>query len=335
MGVRTNPPPAPMSVPNAPTTRPNAASANAVQGVNVTASERYSVGPSTGSDRVGGVGELVQLAGHHVGDLLADVDGVVADPLDAAGDDEHAQAVLALLGRVAEREHVLDRVPVRAVDQLVELLQRARLLDVAVAERVERDADHLLGALAHVLDRGEDRLAGDVQVAHQLRQLGHGDGVVRHPLEVEVDAQHREHEAQVARDRRLPREQRLHALLDPEVAAVDLVVEADHLVGELVVAPRERVQRRAQRAQDERSLLVDGRLELRQLVLKRLPQPNRPVTYPSVRESDGCVKILSVESYSTRMPWRLPSSSTCRLKNAVISATRAACCMLCVTITSV
>ena len=38
------------------------------------------------------------------------------------------------------------------------------------------------------------------------------------------------------RDRRLPREQRLDALLDREVALVDLVVEGDHLVGELVVA---------------------------------------------------------------------------------------------------
>ena len=100
-----------------------------------------------------GVGELAELAGHEVRDLLADVDGVVADPLDAARDDEHPQAVLALLRRVAEREDVLGRVPVRAVDQLVQLDERLRLVGVARRERVERDADHLLGALAHVLDR--------------------------------------------------------------------------------------------------------------------------------------------------------------------------------------
>ena len=148
-------------------------------------------------------------------------------------------------------------------------MQRLRLLEVAVGERVERDADHLLGPLAHVLERVEDRLAADVEAAHQLRQLRDGDAVVGHPLEVEVDAQHREHEPQVARDRRLPREQRLHALLDREVAAVDLVVEADHLVGELVVAARERVQRRAQRAEDEVALLLERRLELLELVLER------------------------------------------------------------------
>jgi len=48
--------------------------------------------------------------------------------------------------------------------------------------------------------------------------------------------------------------------------------------------------------------------------------------------SDGVVKIFVVESYSTRMPRRpAPSSSTRTLKNAVMSATRAACCMLWVT----
>ena len=95
---------------------------------------------------------------------------------------------------------------------------------------------------------------------------------------MEVDAQHREHEPQVARDRRLAGEQRLDALLDLEVAAVDLVVEADHLVGELVVAARQRVQRRAEDAQDERALLLERRLELRELLVERLPHPNRPVT---------------------------------------------------------
>ena len=62
--------------------------------------------------------------GDQVGRLLADVDGVVADPLEAAGDDQHPQAPLALVGVVAERDHLLDRAAVRAVDQLVELDER-------------------------------------------------------------------------------------------------------------------------------------------------------------------------------------------------------------------
>ena len=86
---------------------------------------------------------------------------------------------------------------------------------------------------------------------------------------MQVHPQHREHEAQVDRDRGLAGKQRLDAGLDRQVAVVDLVVEADHLVGQLVVAAGERVQRRAERAQDEVSLLLQGGLELLELVLER------------------------------------------------------------------
>src|SRR6266511_6057738 len=47
--------------------------------------------------RVRRVRELAELAGDEVGGLLADVDGVVADPLETARDDEHTQPPLALL----------------------------------------------------------------------------------------------------------------------------------------------------------------------------------------------------------------------------------------------
>ena len=78
---------------------------------------------------------------------------------------------------------------------------------------------------------------------------------------------------------RLPGEQRLDAFLDARVAAVDLVVERDHVVGELVVAARERVQRRAESAQNEVALLLQTGFELGELLLERDPhQPNRPVT---------------------------------------------------------
>ena len=90
--------------------------------------------------------------------------------------------------------------------------------------------------------------------------------------------QHREHEAQVARDGRLPREQRLDSLLDLEVEPVDVVVERDHLVGELEVALGERVERAAEHAEHERALLLEARLELLELVLEGRPHPNLPVT---------------------------------------------------------
>ncbi len=52
--------------------------------------------------------------------------------------------------------------------------------------------------------------------------------------------EHREQQAEVARDRRLQGEQRLDRGLDAEEELVDLVVERDHLVGELDVALLER-----------------------------------------------------------------------------------------------
>ena len=79
-----------------------------------------------------GVGELVELAGDEVLDLLADVDGVVADPLDAAGDDDHPHPPLLGARGIRQREHLVGDAAVRPVDQLVEIDERARALDVAL-----------------------------------------------------------------------------------------------------------------------------------------------------------------------------------------------------------
>src|SRR6266576_2071516 len=54
--------------------------------------------------------------------------------------------------------------------------------------------------------------------------------------------------------------------------------------------------------------------------------PKRPVMYASVRGSEGVVNICPVGENSISSPFSM---------NAVESLTRAACCMLCVTITSV
>src|SRR5262249_47363911 len=157
--------------------------------------------------------------------------------------------------------------------------------------------------------------------------------VVRHPLQVEVDMEHREDEPQVDRHRRLPREQALDAAFDRDVRVVHFVVERDYLVRQLDVVAAERIARAPQRPAHAVALALERRLELVELLLEGKPQPNLPVTQSSVRLSEGCVKMVLVWSYSTRMPARRPSF-TSRLKNAVMSATRAACCMLCVTITS-
>ena len=73
--------------------------------------------------------------------------------------------------------------------------------------------------------------------------------------------EHREHEAEVGRHGCLLREQLADRLLDPVVAVVDLVVERDHLVAELDVLRLEGVDRAAHRAEDDRALLLEVRLE--------------------------------------------------------------------------
>ena len=70
------------------------------------------------------VGELAELPRHEVRDPLADVDGVVADPLDRTRDQDHPQPPLAHRRIGAELQQVPDDAPVGAVDQLVEIDER-------------------------------------------------------------------------------------------------------------------------------------------------------------------------------------------------------------------
>ena len=281
--------------------------------------------------RVRCVLELAKLAAHEVGRLLADVDRVVADSLEAAGHDDHEQRPLARRGVALEAGELVDDPPIRAVDQLVELDERLGRGEVPAPERVERDARHLLGPGAHLLEPLDDDLGVGPERPADLRHLGDVHAEVGHSLEVDVHVEDCEDEPEVARDRRLAREQGLDLSLDPMRSLVDLVVEGDHLVRELRVVRSQRVERSTQRPQDEVALLLDGRFQLVELFLQLDSHPNRPVTYPSVRVSEGFVKIFCVSSYSMRIPVRPPPPSTSTPKNAVMSATRAACCMLCVT----
>jgi hypothetical protein len=95
---------------------------------------------------------------------------------------------------------------------------------------------------------------------------------------MQVVVEHGEDEPEIHRHGRLPREERLDALLDREVPRVHLVVERDDLLRELDVAVHERAECAAQRAEDEVALLLEARFELVELFLERDPHPNLPVT---------------------------------------------------------
>jgi len=167
-----------------------------------------------------------------------------------------------------ELDDALHDPPVRAVDELVEVDEGLGGGGVALGERPHRHARHLLGPAAHLLE-GLDEGFVLFEVRRQLRQLGDRHAQVGRALETEVDVQDCEDKSQVDRDRRLACEQLLDALADREVAIVDLVVEGDHLVGELGILLLERVQRPAQGAQDQRGFLLEVRLEAIQLLLER------------------------------------------------------------------
>ena len=208
--------------------------------------------------RMGGVGEFAKLARDEIGSLFSDVHRMVADALQGARGDQHTQAPFPLPG--TELEHLLDGGPVRPVDQLVELDEGVARAASRAAK--ERRATWIISSARAAISTRLDDLVVALRVGDELRQLGDRHAVVGHPLEMEVHVQDREHEPEVAGDGRLPGEQRLDALLDRDIAGIDVVVECDHLFRELEVALDERANRRAQRADDELALLLERLLEL-------------------------------------------------------------------------
>ena len=68
---------------------------------------------------------------------------------------------------------------------------------------------------------------------------------------------HRQQQPQVAGHRRLQREQRLDLVLDGEEVPVDLVVEGDHLVGELAIPFLECAHRAVDGADDSLPHLLE------------------------------------------------------------------------------
>ncbi len=88
--------------------------------------------------RVRRVRELPELAGDEVGSLFADVDCVVADPLETARDEDHPETPFTALLVGSEREDVVNEPPVRGVDLLVQDDELLGALEVAVAEGGDR-----------------------------------------------------------------------------------------------------------------------------------------------------------------------------------------------------
>ena len=100
-----------------------------------------------------------------------------------------------------------------------------------------------LRELTHALDRVEDLLVLRRLVDRQPYELGDVHALIAHPLDAADDVQQRRDDPQVAGDRRLPGDQRQHALMYLQVACIDPVVVGDDHPGQLDVLVADRLER--------------------------------------------------------------------------------------------
>src|SRR5918996_1610446 len=215
---------------------------------------RMLTGPSV-FIRVRGVRELSELRGEQESNLLGDVHGLIADPLELPGDHHHPHRPVQEFRVARARGDLPVHASIQSVHRLIHRRQAEGQVQIAAGERLHRRPHHAPDHIPHLQQVRHDGLVGG-EVSGGRDELRDVHRHVADPLEVQVDVE-------------------------------------------------------------------DG-----------VHQPNRPVMYASVLESDGLVKIASVEEYSTRTPVRRSfSSETSAVRNAVISETLAACCMLWVTIT--
>src|SRR6478735_7614207 len=272
---------------------------------------------------------------------LADGDGVVADALVEAGDHGqlHGHLQVDPPGGVA-LEDGLDELLLQAVEVRVHVVDRRGLGQVAGGEGVDRCGVQLAGLLAH---RGDDaaQLGVELVAPDPPGRLADVGAEVGRPLDLGDHPHQRHDHAQVGGHRRLQGDQPVAALLEIDRAGIDLVVAADQVVGTLEVAVEQDRRRPGDQLRDGGGEVGQLAASVLQLLMEALAQllghqPNLPEMYASVRSSLGVENIRDVRSTSTSTPVRRSLSwLTSVVKNATRSLTRAACCMLWVTITIV
>ena len=217
--------------------------------------------------------------------------------------------------------------PVKDIHLVVPTTHLAPRLCVAPDERLEGVGEHVAGEPRHLDDLG---LRRDATEARQpAGRLGDVDRVVAHPLEVVRDLERGGQHPEVPCHRLLEGQQVDAHLLELDLHLVDDPVAGDDTLGLGAVALEERLDGQSQGGLRLTRHRQEADLDLAQVVVKvpvGLGHPNLPVMYASVRSCAGAVKSCSVSPNSMSSP---------RSKKPVKSDTRAACCMLCVTIAMV
>ena len=203
------------------------------------------------------------------------------------------------------------------------------------AERFHRGTDHRDDVGTHLVELLQQALARGQLLGREI-ELRDVHRLIPDPLQMKTDVQDGRHEPELCRHRRLQREHLQQIVVDREIQVVDRIIFVDDALRLGVVVLHEcfdgALNRRRSELPHGEELAAPG---------ARADRGNAPGSSEPPRDvilrrwSDGFVKIVSVRSNSTMCPVRCPSSATSTVKKAVRSETRAACCMLWVTITIV
>src|SRR6266404_796020 len=287
-------------------------------------------------------GRMANVAsGDHVDHVFGDIGGVVGDAFQVLRHQDQLE------GGVHDRRiahHIGQQLAENLVAELVDLIvareHGARQFDVTAHQRIEAVAHHLFCQLAHArqIDVGLH-----ARMAHNtLRRLRDVDRLVAHAFQIVIDTRYGQHEAEVRGHKLLQRQQLHHTVIDLNLQLVDGVLFIEHGASELLVRVEHGVDRLVHGAFSQASHPEQPLLQFVEVALKmtfhtlhplldcnvavQRAHPKRPVMYASVRGSEGVVNICPVGENSISSPFNM---------NAVESLTRAACCILWVTITRV
>ena len=168
---------------------------------------------------------------------------------------------LAGVGVLADVDGELEDLAVEAVDLAILAHEVLGQGDVASGERRPRLHDLRARRATHAQQQLEHLGAHRRLVARQRDELGDRHALVAHALDVLDEVQQRRDQPQVARHRRLARQQREDALMDLEIAAVEAVVVHDDHRGELDVLVLERLEHAVELLEDHVDPAERGLLE--------------------------------------------------------------------------
>src|SRR5579875_2760193 len=221
------------------------------------------------TDQLGRV-HLPESPGDDEHDLLPDVDGVVADPLETSSDENHEHRPLAHVEIFADFDRALEDRSIEPVDLGVLAGEAARHLNVSQAEHVPGLDDLGAGEQPHLLDGIEDLLVLGGLVARERHERGDVHTLVPHPLHAADDVQQRGDQPQLLGAGRRASEQLERPLVDLAVAAIEAVVVGDDDLRELDVLVVERLLSAVELRDDEVEASEDLGLEALQILAEAM-----------------------------------------------------------------